>query len=66
MKYETLLLSNPINKFMRYTAINKENETINIVRYGLFLYSQLDKAFESPIKKNFIIKYKRLDSKKKY
>ena len=65
-KYETLLLSNPINKFMRYTAINKENETINIVRYGLFLYSQLDKAFESPIEKNFIIKYKRLDSKKKY
>ncbi len=43
-KYETLslsfsiaLLSNPINKFIRYTAINKENKTIKITRAGLFL-----------------------------
>ena len=67
-KYETLLLSfsicilsNPINKFIRYTAINKENKTINIARGLLSLYSQLDKAFESPIKNsteknNLIIK----------
>jgi len=44
------LLSNPINKFIRYTAINKENTTINMARGELSLYSQLDKAFESPIK----------------
>ena len=57
-KYEALLLScsmallsNPINKFIRYTAINSENKTINRVRDGFSLYSQLDKAFESPIKR---------------
>ena len=56
IRYETLLLScsiallsNPINKFIRYTAISKENKTINTARDVLSLYSQLDKAFESPI-----------------
>ena len=41
---------------MRYTAINKENKTIKKERDGLSLYSQLDKEFESPIKKkdNFL------------
>ena len=59
IKYKTLLLScliallsNPINKFIRYTTINEENNIINIVKDALSLYSQLDKAFESPIKKN--------------
>ena len=46
------LLSNPINKFIRYTAVIRENKTINIARDGLSLYSQLDKEFESPIKNN--------------
>ena len=58
VKYEAVLLfssiallSNPINKFIRYIAVNKENKTMNIARGELSLYSQLDKAFESPIKK---------------
>ncbi len=33
---------------MRYTAINKEDKTINIATGGFFLYSQLDKELESP------------------
>jgi len=59
-KYETLLLSssiailsNPINKFIRYTTIRKEKKTMNITRVGLSLYDQLDKALESPIKYSF-------------
>jgi len=46
------MLSNPINKFIRYKAINEENTTINITRDELSLYSQLEKASESPIKEN--------------
>jgi hypothetical protein len=58
IKYETLslsfsiaILSNPINKFIRYTTIKNENETINITSGGLFLYDQWDNAFESPSNK---------------
>jgi len=61
IKYEILLLSfsiallsNPINKFIRYTAVIIENKTINKARGGLSLISQLDKAFESPIKNKLI------------
>ena len=57
IKYETLLLSssiailsNPINKFIRYTTIRKEKKTIKITRVGLSLYDHIDKALESPIK----------------
>jgi len=35
--------------------VNIENKTINIARGGLFLYSQLDKAFESPIKREIML-----------
>ena len=56
IKYETLLLScsmallsNPINKFIRYTAVNKENRTIIMARNGLSLISQLDIEFGSPV-----------------
>jgi len=40
-----------MSKFIRYTAVIIENKTINMARGGLSLYSQLDKEFESPIKK---------------
>ena len=56
IKYETLLLSssiallsNPINKFIRYTTTKRENKTINIAIDGLSAYGQLDNALESPI-----------------
>src|ERR1043165_9430167 len=58
IKYETLLLSfsiailsNPINKFIRYTTTKRENKTINIAIDGLSAYDQLDNALESPINK---------------
>ena len=58
IKYETLLLSssiallsNPINKFIRYTTTKRENKTINIAIDGLSAYDQLDNALESPIDK---------------
>src|SRR6266542_1601747 len=58
IKYETLLLfssiailSNPINKFIRYTTIKRENKTINTAIDGLSAYDQLDNALESPIDK---------------
>jgi hypothetical protein len=64
IKYETLLLSssiaklsNPINKFIRYTTIKRENKTINIAIYGLSAYDQLDNALESPIDKKNWLKY---------
>jgi len=46
------MLSNPINKFIRYKAIDKENKIINVTRDKLSLNSQLEKAPESPIKEN--------------
>jgi hypothetical protein len=56
IKYEILLLSfsiailsNPMNKFIRYTTINNENKTISITSDGLFLYVQLDSALGSPV-----------------
>jgi hypothetical protein len=56
IKYETLLLSspisilsNPINKFIRYTTTKRENKTINTAIDGFSVYSQLDNALESPI-----------------
>ena len=53
-----------MSKFIRYTAVIIENETINITRGGLSLYSQLDKEFESPIKKKLIdIKYFKIQKK---
>jgi hypothetical protein len=42
-------LSNPINKFIRYTTTKRENKTINIAIDGLSAYGQLDNALESPI-----------------
>ena len=61
IKYETLLLSssiailsNPINKFIRYTTIKSVNKTTNIARDEFSLYDQLDSALESPIDKIFI------------
>jgi hypothetical protein len=58
IKYETLLLSssiallsNPINKFIRYTTTKRENKTINIAIDGLSAYDQLDNALESPFDK---------------
>jgi hypothetical protein len=57
-KYETrslsfsiAILSNPINKFIRYTTINRENKTINIAIDGLVVYDQLVNALESPSNK---------------
>jgi molecular chaperone GrpE (heat shock protein) len=44
-------LSNPINKFIRYTTTKRENKTINIAIDGLSAYDQLDNALESPIDK---------------
>jgi hypothetical protein len=44
-------LSNPINKFIRYTTIKRENKTINTAIDGLSVYDQLDNALESPIDK---------------
>src|SRR6266496_2613035 len=88
IKYETLLLSssiailsNPINKFIRYITIKRENKTINIVIDGLSAYDQLDNALESPINKkeellnnirkifihiNIIIKNLNIPAKNKY
>ena len=54
------LLSNPMSRFIRYTAVIIENKTINMARGGLSLYSQLDQEFESPIKKKEI---KLIDAK---
>ena len=63
IKYETLLLSssiailsNPINRFIRYTTIKRENIKINIAIDGLSVYDQLDNALESPIDKNYCLK----------
>ncbi len=54
-RYETLLLSfsiailsNPINKFIRYTTIKNENKTINTTSARLLVYGQLDSALEIP------------------
>jgi hypothetical protein len=41
-------LSNPINKFIRYTTTNSENKTINIASDELSANAQLDNALESP------------------
>src|SRR5256886_2800698 len=42
------ILSNPINRFIRYTTIKNENKTINIASDGSFKYDQLDNALGSP------------------
>ena len=63
IKYETLLLSssiailsNPINKFIRYTTTKRENKTINTAIDGFSVYVQLDNALESPIDKKNCLK----------
>ena len=48
MSFSIALLSNPINKFIRYTTINSENKTTNIASDGLVVYDQLENALESP------------------
>ena len=54
-KYETLslsfsiaILSNPINKFIRYITTKSENKTIIITSGGFSIYDQLVNALESP------------------
>ncbi len=50
-----MLLSIPINTFIKYRIIQKENKVTNIIRGILsLLYAQLGKEFESPIKKKLL------------
>jgi hypothetical protein len=48
LSFSIALLSSPINRFIRYTTINRENKTINTAIDGLAAYDQLENALESP------------------